>query len=415
MSLYKRYGKAMIYSLLLIIFLSGSAYAQPFNFVKGAKSKFLPFKYVKNLIILPVTINDKGPYNFILDTGIGVTLITDPSLTDSLGLKNLRTIRITGFGEGNELTAAITPSLKVGITKNINGEISAAVLKEDAFNLSAYTGIPIHGLIGYEFFSSFIVRINYSTNSLRLYSPYYKYAPRKGYRIPITIEEKKPYLIAQLSVVPGKSTQAKLIIDTGAGHPISLETDSAVPYKVPEPRIRANLGVGLSGAINGYISRIPMVKLGKYELKNVITAFPDYRDAAGKVGAINRNGNVGNTILSRFTIVLDYNNNAMYLRPNSKIKAAFEHDMSGMELAQAPPDYRRLFITRVEPGSAAEEAGLEENDEILEINLKPITEIGMESIAELFRSGNKRSFMLRLLPHGETKSQIVILTLKRRI
>lgn len=367
-------------------------------------------------MIIPVTINGNGPFNFVLDTGIGIMLITDPSLTDSLHLKNLRTLRITGFGEGDELSAYVSPSLIAGIGNNIYGEVSAAILKKDAFNLSSYTGIPIHGLIGYELFNSFIVKINYYTSTLRLYSPSVRYVPRKGYKIPITIEDHKPYLTADISTTPGKETKVKLIIDTGAGHPISLETDSfSQPYKVPVPNIRANLGVGLTGAINGYMARIPYIKLGKYQLKNIISAFPDYKDAAGKFTSVNRNGNMGNTILRRFHVVFDYNSHCIYLKPNPRFRESFEHDMSGIELAQSPPDYKRLYIARIEPGSAAEEAGLREDDVILSVNLKPVNEMGMEEIYDLFRSGNKRSLVLRVLPHGASQTELVVLTLKRRI
>ncbi len=407
--------RCIVTGILMISFTVPVCFAQSFHLYGGKKSKNLSFKFIKNLIIIPVTINGKGPFNFVLDTGIGIMLISDPSLRDSLELENLRSLKITGFGEGDELSAFVTPSLIVGIGNNIYGEMSAAILKQDAFNLSSYTGIPVHGLIGYDFFSSFIVKINYAAGMLKLYSPSVSYIPRKGYKIPIEIEERKPYLTASVSAEPGKQRDAKLIIDTGAGHPISLETDSLQPYKVPEPNIRANLGIGLNGAISGYIARIPFVKIGKYELKKVISAFPDYKDAAGKFQSVTRNGNIGNTILRRFSVVFDYNNLCIYLKPNSRFRDPFEHDMSGVELAQAPPDYKHLYITRIEPGSAAEQAGLMENDEILSINLKSVNEMGMEDIYDLFRSGNKKSLVLRIVPSGSNQPEMVIITLKRRI
>ena len=84
---------------------------------------------------------------------MGIFLITDPGLVDSLKLpKSLRKIRVIGFGEGKELEASVTGHLEVAVNASITGSLPAAILKEDAFDLSSYTGIPIHGLIGYEFF-----------------------------------------------------------------------------------------------------------------------------------------------------------------------------------------------------------------------------------------------------------------------
>lgn len=389
--------------------------AQALHFTNGRKSKTFTFRYIKNLIIIPLTINGKGPFNFVLDTGLGITLITDPSLSDSLKLKNLRTLKVTGFGEGQELSAYVAPSLFIDIGSNISGEVSAAILKNDAFNLSAFTGIPVHGLIGYEFFSSFIVKINYSTNTLRLYSHSSLYVPKRGIKIPISIEDRKPYLNAVISDSLTRQSLVKLIIDTGAGHPISLETDYGIPYKVPKPNIRANLGVGLNGMINGYIARIQYVTLGKYKLNNVIAAFPDFKDAAGKLASLNRNGNIGNNILKRFSVVFDYNNQCIYMNPNSSFKEPFEHDMSGLDLGWGGPSYQRLFVSQVEEGSAAEEAGLQINDEIIDINLRPVSEMGTEEIYAMLRSGNNRNLMLRIRSADSDKLKAVIVTLKRRI
>lgn len=74
-------------------------------------------------------------------------------------------------------------------------------------------------------------------------------------------------------------------------------------------------------------------------------------------------------IIKRFNVVFDYNRASIYLKPLSTIKAAFEHDMAGMEIGSAGENYERLIITRVEPKSAAEQAGLMKGDEILAISL----------------------------------------------
>ena len=405
----------LVLDLLLVISTVVPSSAQSFHFNGNRKSKTLPFRYIKNLIIIPLTINEKGPYNFVLDTGIGIMLITDPSLTDSVQIDNLRTIKITGMGEGGDITARVCPSIDVAISHDISGTMSAAILTTDAFNLSAFTGMPVHGLIGYEFFSSFIVKINYLTKTIRLYPHNSKRIREKGDKIPLTIEGRKPYLNALVSTEPGSEFLAKLIIDTGAGHPISIERDSLYTFPVPEPNVRANLGVGLSGAINGHIARIPSVRLGEYELKNVIAAFPDYNDAARKALSANRHGNIGNNILQRFNLVFDYNKKLLYLKRNGQFKEAFEHDMSGMEISLHPPDFKRLYISRIESGSAADDAGLKVHDEILSINLRPVSELSLESIHDMLKSGNKRSLLLRILPAGSKTREMVVITLKRRI
>ena len=389
--------------------------AQDFEFNKNRKRETLPFKMVKNMMIIQLQVNGKGPFNFILDTGVGLILISDPKLIDSVSIKTLRSINIVGFGEDKTLSALITPSINIGIGNTNARGVTAAILKKDIFELSNYVGIPIHGLIGYEFFNSFVVRINFSASTLTIYHPDKAYFLRKGSRIPISIEERKPYIITGIELKSGQKIPAKLVIDTGAGHPISLEMLNGVPISVPDERIEGNLGIGLSGPIDGYIGRIESLHLGKYTLRNVIAAFPDYEDVASRVFSINRNGNMGIAVLKRFNVVFDYGRSAMYIRPSSSLKEPFEHDMAGMEISAIGENYDRLIITRIEPASAAEEAGLVKGDEIISINFKPVSEISLSEIESMFRSRNTRSFVLDVKAKDEKDPERVFLTLKKRI
>ena len=241
------------------------------------------------------------------------------------------------------------------------------------------------------------------------------YAPRRGHRIPISIEERKPYIEAEIQLNNETTEKVKLIIDTGAGHPISLESRMGTPFPVPEINIAANLGVGLSGPINGYLGRITALKMGKYELKKVISAFPNYDDVAAKVRVGGRNGNLGNQVLQQFEVVFDYSRNSLYLKPGAKFGDPFEHDMSGMEFYSPGPDYGRLVVNRVEPYSPAEEEGIKVGDEIISINLKPVTDYSAAEIDELFKSGDNRSFLLEILKKDSKTLSKLIFTLKRRI
>jgi len=392
--------------------------AQKFEFTGRRKKEIVAFKMVKNLMIIKLMVNGKGPFNFVLDTGVGLFLISDPALIDSVSIKNLRSINISGFGDGEPLSAYITPSIDVGFGSTNAKGLSAAILKQDIFELSSYVGMPVHGLIGYEFFSSFIVRINFSLNTLTIYRPETVYIPRKGYRVSLMIEDRKPYLISHIQLTSGEKIAAKLILDTGAGHPISLETNGGVPFEVPEVNIAGNLGIGLTGPISGYISRVKSLTLGKYTLNDVITAFPDYDDVGAKVYSVSRNGNMGITVLRRFNVVFDYNESALYIKPGAVLNEPFEHDMSGMELTSAGDNFERILISRVEPGSSADEVGLRKDDEILAINFKPVFEMNATEIDNMFRSKSDRSFILDVLPNGSKSlrdKQRVILTLKRRI
>ncbi len=77
-------------------------------------------------------------------------------------------------------------------------------------------------------------------------------------------------------------------------------------------------------------------------------------------------------ILQRFTLIIDYPDSALYLKPGANANAPFEHDMSGLEYYRTGDDYSHVIISRVEPGSPADDIGLEKDDEIVAINFKPV-------------------------------------------
>lgn len=400
-------------SLLLTCVLPLRTKAQYFDLNGKGKSVTIPFRLIRNLVIIKLKINDKGPFNFILDTGVGVMVITDPKMVDSIALTSKRTIKISGLGEGDAYEAYVTPPLKIDIPGISSYDVAATILKTDHFNLSNFVGIPIHGLLGYDFFNNLAVKLNFMDSTITAYRPHDVRLFRKGTKIPITIEGRKPYLHALVKLPNGTIQESKLIIDLGAGHPVSLE-NMIKKHGLPQKFIIANLGVGLTGPIAGFLSRIDEVDVGKYKLKKVITSFPnDYDEATMKLLAVPRDGNLGVGLLKRFMVIFDYADNALYLKPNANFRDPFEHDMSGIEYYAAGDDFTHIVISRVEPGSAADEIGLEKGDEIMAINFKPVAQMSLEQIDDILRSKDQRSLLLQV--YHDKRYDNVILTLRRRI
>src|SRR5687768_16719017 len=76
----------------------GVSYGQAFQLSHKLKRDAINFKLVKNFVVISVYINDKGPFNFILDTGVDHLIITDSSIVDKSQLTNLRRVKINGTG-----------------------------------------------------------------------------------------------------------------------------------------------------------------------------------------------------------------------------------------------------------------------------------------------------------------------------
>jgi len=374
-----------------------------FQLTKRRKASRIPFEFQANLVIVPLKVNNSDTLRFILDTGVSSILITDPQIAKKQIMKFARNVKISGAGEGTEIEAGIVLDNTISMGDMIGYRQNLVVLKEDVLKLSEFVGSPIHGIIGYEIFNRFAVTIDFGTNEITLENPeHYKYKPQKGQRFPITIEENKPYL-STVELVSGKQNlPLKVVLDTGAGHAISIDANRYNGIPMPEKLVKAQLGRGLSGIINGSLGRISSLKLGKFEMKNLVASFPDSASYRIKdTELIERQGNIGCEFLRRFKVTFNYRDQYIVLKPiNRRMKEPFEHNMSGIELMAKGENYHEYTIDKVSEHSPAEEAGLLQGDRLMFINNKSSRDITISEIYKLFQKGEGKKIDL-ILKRGE--------------
>lgn len=403
----------------VFLFLAFSAFTMPSSaqkhFVLDGKrtQDLIPFKKSRGLIIVETYINNKGPFNFILDTGVGSVLITDAKLKEALNLKFVRKIEISGLGEQSALEAYTVPFLSFSVGAAHCKSISAAILSEDVFDLSGYVGMPIHGLLGFEFFNSFVVKINYEASVLKVFNGEKPRLYKKGTKFPLTLIDNKPYIQATVETDEGKKYPLNLLIDSGSGQTLSLESYQQKPFDLPQKFIPANLGVGLSGNIRGFNGRIKNFTLGKYSLNSVVCSFPYFEDVGAKTSASNRNGSIGNPMLSRFSVVFDYHKHQVYLKPLPNYKKPFAVNNSGIELVASGDSFNHYLISRVEPQSAAEEFGVLVGDELVAINFRKVNTMSLSEIMKFFCAEDGRTLFIEIARGDEFIAGI--LKLKSRI
>ncbi len=371
-------------------------YEVGFHITSRSKSIRIPFQWQSNLIIVPLCINQSDTLNFILDTGISMTLLSSPNAAEGLNFKYARQVNVFGVGEGDPLKAKVAVNNVIDLPGVKAKGQNVVVLSEDVLQLSDYVGMPIHGIFGFELFRHFVVKIDFTQKIITLYEPD-KYEYRgKGEKIPIIIEDTKPYMYATAIWTDNREVPIKVILDTGAGHALSLEMGSHEHIQLPDKIIRAQLGRGLNGIINGSLGRLEKVKIGTFELDNVITSFPDTTSLAATIARkLNRQGNIGCELLKRFDVVFDYSRKYVVLKPNRRFyKESFERDMSGLEIRARGDDYHKFVIERLQEESPAAKAGLLEGDEIIAINGKMSSQVTLGDILKMLQRGEGKEVKL---------------------
>jgi len=394
------------------LYIAGPAYAQKFQFQGKRKSASISFTQIKNLIIVPVYVNEKGPYNFLLDTGVGHMIITDTTFLEGLNLTQFQTVKVQGYGLGEGIDAIITRNMNARLGKASINNIPTAIFKHDVFDLSAYLGIKIHGILGYYFFNSFIVKINYAANRISYYDPDHQ-TTRKGIKIPIRMVNAKPYITAEMQLSSLPNTEIELLVDNGSSHPLMLESLNSKPFPVPEINIPANLGVGINGEIKGVMGRINTLKIKDLNFTKVLTGFPEFNDIRVRVEGRERNGSLGAELLKNFLVTFDYKNGAMYLKKRNNLQYNFDHDMSGMEIYVQKEIVDRFYVGRIEPGSPSELAGILAGDEIISLDFKSMKYYTLNDITEMLKERDGKQMILEI--QRNTERFITILRLKRRI
>src|SRR5690606_5727447 len=132
-----------------------------FTLNDGAKRIDIPFETFNNLIIVPVTLNSAIPLRFILDTGVQTTILTERTFSDLLNIQYHRKLTLYGADGDKGVDAYVAGDVTLELPGAIGKGQVMLVLEEDYLQLKNYLGENVHGILGYEIFRRFTVKINY--------------------------------------------------------------------------------------------------------------------------------------------------------------------------------------------------------------------------------------------------------------
>ena len=393
--------------LLLLLFFGVScdlcAQNLGFSLANGKKRVQIPIEIHNNLIVIPVVLNDALPLKFILDTGVRTTILTQKTFTDILNLVYTRKYTIAGPGGENLVDAYVTNNVSLELPGVQGRGHAMLVLGKDYLELRNYLGTDVHGILGYELFSRFIIQIDYEKRMLTLMLPEKFRKKRRFQAIPITIQDTKPYVIAPVVLDNGSTLKAKLLVDSGASHGLMLEPTSDTIIHVPKNAVSSLIGRGLGGEIVGKVGRIKSIDLGSYRLDHVIANFPDpnsYSDSI-KVGNVYRNGAIGGEILSRFNVVFDFPEEKLYLKKNASFKKNFYYNLSGVTLKAKGSQLNTFEVTEVRDQSPSQIGGILPGDIVLSLNGISTRELDLNVINGLLNSKPGRKVRLEISRNGE--------------
>jgi hypothetical protein len=181
----------------------------------------LPVRTLRGyLMIAAVTINDRGPFDFLIDTGTNTTLL-DPQLAAELALQPKDRLRLASLSSSTGVPRYFLQKLTLGPATLSNLEALAVPLKQ----LRALDP-NIRGILGMNFLLHFSFRLDLDHSSVEIY-PFPETARiPDGLRIPVQINESRLLIAVASAAAPHGSW--KLALDSGISQLLVFQ-DRIVP------------------------------------------------------------------------------------------------------------------------------------------------------------------------------------------
>lgn len=389
----------------------------------------IKFRLINNLIFIPMTINGVE-LNFMLDSGISETMLFSLE-NKEIDFKNIEKITFRGLGETVSVDALKSINNQVKIGKNlIDRSHTVFIVLDEDFNISQDIGIPVNGILGYYFFKNHPLEINYLKKTITIYKDSSKLPKRisRFTEFPMSIELNKPYMYADVEMKHEKQN-SKLLLDLGNTDSVWLFPSLIQDFIYNRPNIDDFLGRGFSGDIFGKRSRINSLSIGKFRMNRPIASMPDEYSIQHLRLVKDRKGSIGSEVLRRFTIVFNYPENKILLRPNKHLNDPFLIDGSGLEIKQEGLIWEKeqvmaqtirtnlgnhesnektdLFqykfslkpifkVSGTRKDSPAQKSGITKGDEIINIDGKKASDLTLKKIHQILKTDESRTIRIEI-------------------
>lgn len=341
----------------------------------GSTSVTVPIELINNHIYVQVSFDGRPATPVLFDTG-GVNVLV-PAAVERLGLKSEGKLQGRGAGEGSE---------DLGLTKVKELRIGDLFLRDQSFfvlplhGLDRVEGVPINGLIGFEVFKRFVVRIDYAGKRATFTLPDAFHASGREQVVPVTFDGRTPQVQGEIDGVAGVFS-----IDTGSRASLTLNGPFAEKNGLKakySPKLEAMSGWGVGGGVRSALTRVRLLKIGTVEVPGPVADIA--LTTKGAFANPYLAGNIGGGVLKRFDITFDYGKKRLLLEPNANFSSPDNWDRSGLWLNRADDGFR---VEEAVAGGPGAQASLAAGDTITAIDGKQATGISLADLRQRLRDG----------------------------
>jgi len=281
----------------------------------------VPFEFDGKHLYIKIKTPNSDTLRFAFDTGAASALI-DSATAENAGVSknNRQVVSVAGSGGVKDYTMAVNQTLKLsGI--DIDG---MDLILMNFSQLSTRQNTKFDGIIGYEILNKYITNIDFDHRTLSLYNDI-KETDTSGYtRIPFEFSRNVmiPRFPISITVANKETFTGRVMFDTGSPYTLVVSTPFSKFHDFENKLGKTSLTAG--GGINAKtIDKLATIKsmhfngfnFDKMGIRLTVNENAEPRD--GNLGIL------GNEIIKRFNVILDYKNKVIYLKSNSLYQNKF--------------------------------------------------------------------------------------------
>jgi hypothetical protein len=369
--------------------------ARDYAFTNGGSSVDVPFQFIERHIFLPVTV-DCDESLWVLDSGASASVI-DRGYAESLGLELSGEIK--GQGAGNTVDVAFATLPPFGV-RGIEFEEQQIAVIELAGLFSSTSDLDVRGILGYDFLSRFVTRVDYANEMLTFYEPSEFNYEGGGTVLDAPLSGNLFGVEATVDGIHG----GQWMLDLGAGG-MTFHAPYAKEHDLASREGIYGVGFGAGGRIMHHRSRYETVEFGGHTIENPRISMAGYDERTeGAFAGHEKTGNLGNTLFRHFVLHLDYENQQVIVEKGDDFGTEFPWDKSGLQLWRPDEACEVLYVS---PGTPAEDAGFQEGDSVLTINGIAVDHFGgLLSLRAMLREEPGTEYLFEVERDGKKRKEL---------
>lgn len=261
------------------------------------------------LILVPASVNNDGPHEFILDTGAGVSLLT-PELAGRVGVTVTESTEGMGAGGRLAISLGVVESLAIGRARAENVQVA---ITSELHRIGAVIGASVDGNVGYSYLKDFRLTLDYQKLTLRLIQAKQETNLEGGSAALAEIKFKLAHPSKPLILIPTFANDEGPFIfalDTGASSTV-LSSEVAQMLGIESTGIPQMTGAG--GAMQGSRGIVRSLAVGNARLENLPVATADFLTMLSQIVKTKLDGIIGYNFLKEFKVTIDYPNETLRL------------------------------------------------------------------------------------------------------